>query len=99
MDQARHPFALGAPLKKGRKMHTDSSKEQPDNAVPLIPESGIIAYNLREGERPDGMKVRYKIKIVTGPKARELDEQHADIIWDLLRWARRYRAGQERGTP
>ena len=44
------------------------------------------------------MKVRYKIKIVTGPKARELGQQHAEIIRDLLIWARRYRASQERGT-
>jgi hypothetical protein len=81
---------------KGREMHTEPPENQPDNAAPLIPESGIIAYNLREGERPDGMKVRYKIKIVTGPKARELDQQHAEIIRDLLIWARQYRAGQER---
>ena len=44
------------------------------------------------------MKVRYKIKIETGRKARELDEQQAEIIWELLRWARQYRAGQGRGT-
>jgi hypothetical protein len=78
-------------------MHTEPPEKQPDNVAPLIPESGIVAYNLREGERPDGMKVRYKIKIVTGPKARELDQQHAEIIRDLLVWARRYRAGQGRG--
>jgi hypothetical protein len=43
------------------------------------------------------MKVRYKIKIETGQKARELDEQQAEVIWELLRWARQYRASQERG--
>jgi hypothetical protein len=78
-------------------MHTEPPEKQPDNATPPIPESGIIAYNLGEGERPGGMKVRYKIKIETGPKALELDEQQAEIIWELLRWARQYRAGQERG--
>jgi hypothetical protein len=79
-------------------MHTDPPEKQPDNSARLIPESGIVAYNLREGERPGGMKVRYKIKIETGRKARGLDEQQAEIIWELLRWARRYRASQERGT-
>ena len=79
-------------------MHTEPPEKQADNSTPIIPESGIIAYNLRERERPGGMKVRYKIKIVTGTKARELDEQHAEIIWELLRWARRYRASQGRGT-
>ena len=95
MDQARHPSALTRPLRKDRKMHMEPSEKQPGNAALPIPESGEIAYNLREGERPGGMKVRYKIKIVTGPKARELDQQHAEIIRDLLIWARRYRAGQE----
>jgi hypothetical protein len=82
---------------KGRKMHTDLPESNDENSVPPIPESGIVAYNLREGERPGGMKVRYKIKIETGRKARELDEQQAEVIWELLRWARQYRASQERG--
>ena len=77
---------------KGRKMHTDPLENNDDNALPPIPESGIIAYNLREGERPAGLKVRYKIRIETGPKARELDERQAEIIRELLEWARRYRA-------
>jgi hypothetical protein len=80
-------------------MHTDPPEKQADNAMPPIPKSGIVAYNLREGERPGGMKVRYKIKIETGRKARELDEQQAEVIWELLRWARQYRASRERGTP
>jgi hypothetical protein len=78
-------------------MHTEPPENGLDNSMPLIPESGIIAYNLREGERPGGMKVRYKIKIETGRKARELDQQQAEVIWELLRWARQYRACQERG--
>ena len=43
---------------------------------------------LRKEERPGGMKVRYKIKIETGRKARELDERQAEVIRDLLAWAR-----------
>jgi hypothetical protein len=39
------------------------------------------------------MKVRYKIKIETGPKARGLDERQAEVIRELLQWARQYRAG------
>ena len=77
---------------KGRKMHTDPSEKQPGNPEPPIPESGIVAYNLREGERPGGLKVRYKVRIETGRKARELDERQAEIIRELLEWARQYRA-------
>jgi hypothetical protein len=92
MGQARPPYALRAPLLKGRKMHTDPTEDNDENSMPPIPESGIVAYNLREGERPAGLKVRYKIRIETGPKARELDEAQADIIRELLEWARQYRA-------
>jgi hypothetical protein len=38
------------------------------------------------------MKARYKIKIETGRKARELDERQAQVIRDLLAWARQHRA-------
>jgi hypothetical protein len=51
----------------------------------------IISYNLRREERPGGMKVRYKIKIATGRKARELDERQAEVIRELLQWARQHR--------
>ena len=39
------------------------------------------------------MKVRYKVKIETGRKARELDERQAEVIRDLLAWARQHRRG------
>ena len=68
------------------------TEEQARNSPDTIPGPRIIAYNLREGERPGGMKVRYKIKIETGRKARELDEAQAEVIRDLLAWARRRRA-------
>jgi len=42
------------------------------------------------------MKARYKIKIATGRKARELDERQAEVIRDLLRWARQHRSIQHR---
>jgi hypothetical protein len=73
-------------------MHTDQPESNSNNSIPPILESGIVAYNLREGERPDGLKVRYKIRIETGRKARELDERQAEIIRELLEWARQYRA-------
>ena len=68
------------------------TEEQASNSPDTIPGPRIIAYNLRAEERPGGMKVRYKIKIETGRKARELDERQAEVIRDLLAWARRHRA-------
>jgi hypothetical protein len=94
MDQAGPHCALQAPLMKGRKMHTDqpekresTHKKSGRNTWPVIPESAEIAYNLREGERPDGLKVRFKITIATGQEARELDARQAEAIRRLLQWA------------
>ena len=66
----------------------ESTHEIPVGNPPgAIPERAEIAYNLREGERPDGLKVRFKITIATGEKARELDARQAEAIRRLLQWA------------
>lgn len=51
----------------------------------------VISYNLKEEERPGGMKVRYKIRIVTGPRAREIDARQAQVIREVLEWSRQHR--------
>jgi hypothetical protein len=66
-------------------------EEQSGDSPATIPGPDIIAYNLRKEERPGGMKARYKIKIATGRKARELDQRQADVIRELLQWARQHR--------
>jgi hypothetical protein len=66
-------------------------EEQSGDSPAIIPGPAIIAYNLRRAERPGGMKARYKIKIETGRKARELDERQAEVIRELLQWARQHR--------
>jgi hypothetical protein len=50
----------------------------------------MVSYNLREGERPGGMKVRFKIRIETGRKARDLDARQAAVIRELLIWAHQH---------
>jgi hypothetical protein len=42
---------------------------------------------LEEGERPGGLKVRYKITIATGQEAHDLDALQAEAIRRLLQWA------------
>ena len=66
----------------------EKAEKQSGDSPGTIPGPDIIAYNLKKGERPGGMKVRYKIKVETGRKARELDERQAEIIKELLSWAR-----------
>jgi hypothetical protein len=71
--------------------HRERPEEQSGDSPVTIPGPVIIAYNLRREERPGGMKARYKIKIATGRKARELDERQAEVIRELLQWARQHR--------
>jgi hypothetical protein len=71
-------------------MHNDPPENHDSNSPEDMPESGIIAYNLSEEERPggpDGLKVRYKVNVVTGPKARDIDARQAEVIRRLLEWA------------
>jgi hypothetical protein len=67
-------------------MHTDPSEKPADNAVNTIPESGIIAYNIREEERPAGIKIRWKWRIETGRKAEALEARQAEVIRRILQW-------------
>jgi hypothetical protein len=62
------------------------------NKAPEIPVNGrVISYNLREDERPGGMKVRFKIRVETGRKAAARNAQQAEAIKELLQWARQHR--------
>ena len=59
---------------------------QDSNSPPIVKGPRIISYNLREEERPDGIKVRYKLRIATGKRARELDARQAAVIMEVLQW-------------
>ena len=57
---------------------------------PAISGTRVISYNLSEEERPGGIKVRFKIRVVTGKRAREIDARQAEAIMEVLRWARQH---------
>ena len=76
-------------------MHIDDLGKRDDNHVQFIPESGIVAYNLEEGERPGGLKVRFKVTIVTGDTAREMNARQAEAIRRLLQWAQERQSSPE----
>jgi hypothetical protein len=61
------------------------------NSPGIIDGPCIISYNLREDERPDGIKVRFKIRIETGRKAAVTEARQADALRELLLWARQHR--------
>ena len=46
----------------------------------------IISYNFNEGERLGGMKVRAKIRIVSGKQAEAVNAAQAEAIRELLIW-------------
>jgi hypothetical protein len=46
----------------------------------------IISYNLNEGERPDGIRVRIKVRVETGKQGRARDALQAEAIREYLTW-------------
>ena len=62
------------------------AEEQAGYSPAAIPGPRIIAYNLREEERPGGIKVRWKWRVETGRKAAALDARQADVIERILQW-------------
>jgi hypothetical protein len=74
-----------------------TSEELPGDMTDV---SHVVAYELRPEEQPggpDGLKVRYEVSVVTGETARELDAAQAEVIWELLKWARDYRSESKKG--
>jgi hypothetical protein len=57
----------------------------------------IISYNVNEEGRPSGIKIRFKIRIVSGREAAAIDRQQADAIREYLRWVRQYRQSPNSG--
>jgi hypothetical protein len=72
-----------------------TGKETPEihdrNSPGIITGPRIISYNLNEEERPGGLKVRFKVRIETGKKARAVDARQAEAIKELLEWSRQHR--------
>jgi hypothetical protein len=60
---------------------------QPGNSPGTLGNGRVISYNLREDERPDGLKVRYKVRIETGKRAAALNAAQAEAIREFLQWA------------
>jgi hypothetical protein len=55
-----------------------------------IPNGTILAYNLDDMKTPGGLKVRFKIRVVSGPEAALWDARQAEAIKELLAWATRH---------
>ena len=72
-------------------------KSQPGNAgnrnenTPGIGDNvRVISYNVPERDRPGGIKVRFKIRVISGKRAREIDARQARAIMEVLQWHRQH---------
>lgn len=77
-------------------MPGESQEKEPSNSPEYIPEENVFAYNLDDSTTPDGLKVRFKIRIETGPKASHWDAIQNQAIKELLEWARQRQDPQRR---
>ena len=75
-------------------MSGDTRSERAGNSTDNRPGIGenarVISYNVPEGDRPDGIKVRFKIRIATGKRAKEIDARQARAILEVLQWQRQH---------
>ena len=68
------------------------SRENDYNNLPgIAPNGRVISYNVPAGERPGGIKVRFKIRIATGNRAKEIDARQAKVIMEVLQWQRQHK--------
>ena len=77
---------------KGRRSEL---QEQPRNSASIMGIDRIISYNVDEG-MPGGIKVRYKLRVVTGARARVVEQAQAEVIREVLEWSRQHRQRQGR---
>jgi hypothetical protein len=61
-----------------------------DNMPGIAPNGRVISYNVVEGERPAGIKVRFKIRIATGKRAQLIDARQVEVIMEVLQWQRQH---------
>ena len=61
-----------------------------DNMPGMAANGRVISYNVSEDQRPGGIKVRFKIRIATGKRAREIDARQAKVIMEVLQWQRQH---------
>ena len=73
-------------------MDQEKQQEKPgndaDNSPGISPNGRVISYNVPGGDRPGGIKVRFKIRIATGKRATEIDARQAAVIMEVLQWQR-----------
>jgi hypothetical protein len=70
-------------------------EEHQSNPPSSMDGARIISYNFSEGERPGGIRIRAKVRVVSGRQAAALNARQAKAIRELLIWARQHRQQRE----
>jgi hypothetical protein len=65
----------------------ESAKEHARYSPDAIPSGTIYSYNVDDSKTPGGIKVRWKVRVVTGPHAARYDARQAEAIREALTWA------------
>ena len=76
-------------MNHGKHMKTSGNSE--GNPAGIAQNGRVISYNVPERERPGGIKVRFKIRIATGKRAKEIDARQAKVIMEVLQWQRQHK--------
>jgi hypothetical protein len=66
------------------------SEQHAGNSPADIHGGTIYAYNLDDTKTPGGLKVRWKVRVITGPAAARWDTRQNAAIMELLQWAHRH---------
>ena len=74
--------------------HSDNIGNSHGNGLDIAANDRVISYNASEGERPGGIKVRFKIRVATRKRAREIDVRQAKVIMEVLQWQRQQQPPQ-----
>ena len=69
-------------------MPSENIEHSHEKAAGIAPNGRVISYNVIEGERPDGIRIRFKIRIATGKRAQLIDARQAAVIMEVLQWQR-----------
>src|SRR5437879_3732360 len=78
---------------------TELHKEKAPDWPNAIPNGTIFSYNLDDSTTPGGLKVRWKIRVATGPEAALWDARQAEAIREFVTWAHSYRQRQGSWPP
>jgi hypothetical protein len=78
-------------MEPGQGMPEESAEEHAGNSPDTIPSGTIYSYNVDDSKTPGGIKVRWKVRVVTGPQAARYDARQAEAIREALTWAVRHK--------